>query len=1033
MPSPLQVPGIFDEGVKMKVPLPTKGDIFLHVAFEGIDKPTWKRYGHMALGPLAKPLQAIQELPSTAERMRKEWTLATVAVTILSATELKAADHRLTGGATSDPYVKVYLGESMQKTSTQRRTLEPQYNETFEFTARNHVLTDKPMKMEVFDYDATSRDDSLGIAEYPLTSEMLFEIHASGEGREFKLPLTTKGSIFIKVVVAAMEKPSYQELGLIHCEPVVKPLVQLKDLPTTARVMQREQSEAHITITLKGGAGLKAADRGGTSDPYVKFTLGEETYFSDVIPKTLNPVWDKDFSLSAPLIDMQRATLHLEVFDDDLLSRDDSLGVAELEMSKMFGERSVSGDDAPLADLSEPSLKVMPAVPVGTRKDFTLRLSEKGTIEISVTIDKVVVPSRRKVAWLAARPLVLQARGFFLYYRVPYDRSFFSKIRDPVTIVFMLVAAFPNVYVRGIYFSLYLLALVYDCEEAQMMRFIIGLKGTQFISGALALVLMCQKFWTCAVIPSAPGNYCALKGPGVSQNPKVVMIFLLMVWQQVLLWIAFLLVPYSRKYDPATGKLSSERADALWELNKKLGREEAEGIERRMFEKRTEKGIHHSALNLGKNVVGGVAGLGKNAVGGGLNVVGGVAEVGVGGVAHLGKSARSLISGKSPPPSPPPSPPWAGGGGSSPRLSKGDGSVHHGATFTALPATQQVSENVTRRDLTPLLMGDASRSDDPVDLEAGDKRDEPGCAQRMCTAPARWFVDANAYFKAVTYPVRHAGRKNRLLMLLKWDIAMFIACCSLFLLMMLIAIYADEHIEALAREDVDSHAVLSATMARFLGIFDPTTKCCAREDEWGGCAEWDEEGPKNCGFWGMWQVGITFKLVKVAFQMSTVPFFVFSIGALNKLFTHTDPTAYMRSGRVTTPDPTGLSGYLEWLKADILGHEPFEQELADNFPEKGVAKLHKVVAEAEELLATAWERPATAVTLTRKKKIEVDKVLGELVTEDVASPTLFKACFPDKILIREYIEEMQEKKDADEQDEMIKKDVLTPRTRAGGK
>ena len=38
---------------------------------------------------------------------------------------------------------------------------------------------------------------------------------------------------------------------------------------------------------------------------------------------------------------------------------------------------------------------------------------------------------------------------------------------------------------------------------------------------------------------------------------------------------------------------------------------------------------------------------------------------------------------------------------------------------------------------------------------------------------------------------------------------MFIACWSLCLLMMLIAIYADEHIEALAREDVDSHAVLS--------------------------------------------------------------------------------------------------------------------------------------------------------------------------------------------------------------------------------
>ena len=149
---------------------------------------------------------------------------------------------------------------------------------------------------------------------------MLFEIHASGEGREFKLPLTTKGHLFIGVRVTQMDKPTYQELGLIHCEPVVKPLVQLKDLPATTKKMQREQSEAHITITLKNGKGLKAADRGGTSDPYVKFTLGEETKYSDVIPKTVNPVWDKAFELSGPLVDMQRATLHLEVFDDDLVS-----------------------------------------------------------------------------------------------------------------------------------------------------------------------------------------------------------------------------------------------------------------------------------------------------------------------------------------------------------------------------------------------------------------------------------------------------------------------------------------------------------------------------------------------------------------------------------------------------------------------------------------------------------------------------------------------------------------------------------------
>ncbi len=49
-----------------------------------------------------------------------------------------------------------------------------------------------------------------------------------------------------------------------------------------------------------------------------------------------------------------------------------------------------------------------------------------------------------------------------------------------------------------------------------------------------------------------------------------------------------------------------------------------------------------------------------------------------------------------------------------------------------------------------------------------------------------------------------------------------------------------------------------------------------------------------------------------------VPFFVFTIGPLAKIFAHTDPTAWTRQGRCVAPDPNGLSSYLDWLKDDIL-------------------------------------------------------------------------------------------------------------------
>jgi hypothetical protein len=66
-------------------------------------------------------------------------------------------------------------------------------------------------------------------------------------------------------------------------------------------------------------------------------------------------------------------------------------------------------------------------------------------------------------------------------------RAFGSR-SDPVHrayYVVALIAASPNVAVRGLFFTLYLLCVIVDREEYIVMRFILGLKGTQFISGII--------------------------------------------------------------------------------------------------------------------------------------------------------------------------------------------------------------------------------------------------------------------------------------------------------------------------------------------------------------------------------------------------------------------------------------------------------------------------------------------------------------------------------------------------------------------
>lgn len=55
-------------------------------------------------------------------------------------------------------------------------------------------------------------------------------------------------------------------------------------------------------MTLLNAKHLKAVDKTGTSDPFVKFIInGEIVYKSAVIKKTLNPVW-RDEKFEVPIV-----------------------------------------------------------------------------------------------------------------------------------------------------------------------------------------------------------------------------------------------------------------------------------------------------------------------------------------------------------------------------------------------------------------------------------------------------------------------------------------------------------------------------------------------------------------------------------------------------------------------------------------------------------------------------------------------------------------------------------------------------------
>ncbi|XP_039767104.1 multiple C2 and transmembrane domain-containing protein 1 isoform X3 [Ornithorhynchus anatinus] len=93
-----------------------------------------------------------------------------------------------------------------------------------------------------------------------------------------------------------------------------------------------------LDITLRRGQNLAARDRGGTSDPYVKFKIGgKEVFRSKIIHKNLNPVWEEKTCL---LLDHPRDPLYIKVFDYDFGLQDDFMGSAFLDLTLLELKRS---------------------------------------------------------------------------------------------------------------------------------------------------------------------------------------------------------------------------------------------------------------------------------------------------------------------------------------------------------------------------------------------------------------------------------------------------------------------------------------------------------------------------------------------------------------------------------------------------------------------------------------------------------------------------------------------------------------------
>uniref|UniRef100_A0A672Y9B4 Synaptotagmin n=2 Tax=Sphaeramia orbicularis TaxID=375764 RepID=A0A672Y9B4_9TELE len=218
----------------------------------------------------------------------------TLVVGILQAAELPAMDV----GGSSDPYVKVYLLPDKKKkfeTKVHRKTLEPNFNETFTFKVPYTELGGKTLVMTVYDFDRFSKHDAIGAVKIPMS------------GVDFSQSLQEWRDL------QKAEKEESERLGDV--------CLSLRYVPTAGK----------LTVVILEAKNLKKMDVGGLSDPYVKIHLMQngkrlKKKKTTIKKNTLNPYYNESFSFEVPCEQIEKVQVAVTVLDYDKIGKNDAIG-----------------------------------------------------------------------------------------------------------------------------------------------------------------------------------------------------------------------------------------------------------------------------------------------------------------------------------------------------------------------------------------------------------------------------------------------------------------------------------------------------------------------------------------------------------------------------------------------------------------------------------------------------------------------------------------------------------------------------------
>ena len=97
-------------------------------------------------------------------------------------------------------------------------------------------------------------------------------------------------------------------------------------------------NKSYLYVDVFSAKDLMAADFGGTSDPFAIVKVGKHSFTTEIIDKTLNPLWNAQFSI--PIYDPKshiHENVFVSVYDKDLVGSD-FLGFVDIPLSSLFNQ-----------------------------------------------------------------------------------------------------------------------------------------------------------------------------------------------------------------------------------------------------------------------------------------------------------------------------------------------------------------------------------------------------------------------------------------------------------------------------------------------------------------------------------------------------------------------------------------------------------------------------------------------------------------------------------------------------------------------